>query len=152
MEIETWMWVIWLSLLVVTLIVEAASAALLSIWFSAGALAALILSFIPEVPYWVEVIVFLGVSLVTFLAIRPFLKKLMAKRISKSNVDTIVGKTGVIVKETSHLNPGEVKVGNMVWTALPVSTAHIFKEGDIVLVSAIEGNKLLVSPVAKEAE
>lgn len=150
MEIETWMWVIWLSILVVTLIVEAASAALLSVWFSAGAAIALILSLIPEIPYWVEVIVFLGVSLLTFLAIRPFLKKLMSKRISKSNVDTIIGKTGVIVKEAGHLNPGEVKVGNMIWTALPVSTDQTFEVGDIVLVSAIEGNKLLISPIAKE--
>ena len=150
MEIETWMWVIWLGILVMSLIVEAASAALLSIWFTAGALVALILSFIPEIPYWVEIIVFLAVSLITFLAIRPFLKKLMAKRISKSNVDSIIGKKGIILKSAAHLNPGEVRVGNMIWTALPVSTDVILNEGDVVIVSAIEGNKLLVTPARPE--
>ena len=150
-DFENWMWLVWTGILVVSLIAEAATAALLSIWFVAGAAVALIFSFIPGIPYWVELIIFFGVSLLVFFLIRPFLKKLMHKRISKSNVDSIVGKKGAITEDTSALNPGEVSVASMIWTALPAKSTMTLPKGTIVQVVAVEGNKLIVKPFEEEA-
>ena len=53
---EQYMWIVWLALFVIMLVVEAAGPALVSIWFSFGALIALIISFIPGIEWWIEVI------------------------------------------------------------------------------------------------
>ena len=70
-----WMPLVWLGLFLVALIVEAVSEALLSIWFAAGALVCLGISFIPGCPLWVQIIVFLAVSAIAFLILRPFFLK-----------------------------------------------------------------------------
>ena len=72
---EQYMWIVWLSLFVIMLIVEAIGPALVSVWFAFGALLSLIVSFIPGVPWWVEVIIFVVVSGATLLALRPVFQK-----------------------------------------------------------------------------
>ena len=42
---EQWMWIIWLTIFVVSLIIEAIGTDLVSIWFAFGALVSLIISF-----------------------------------------------------------------------------------------------------------
>ena len=144
-QIEQWMWLIWLAIIIISFIAEAATAALLSIWFAIGGLVALGCSFIPNFPFWAEIIVFFGVSLLVFLLIRPFLKKFMMKRISKSNVDTIIGKKGVMTADASPLDAGEVNVAGMIWTAIPKNNDMLLK-GTIVRIASIAGNKFIVEP------
>ena len=62
--------ILWLVALIIFGVVEAATVGLASIWFAAGALAALILSaFLNSL--LVQVVVFLAVSFVTLLLVRP---------------------------------------------------------------------------------
>ncbi len=147
---EEWIWIVWLAILVLSLIAEAAGPALISIWFSVGALLALILSFIPEVPYWVEIIVFLVGSVATFLLIRPIIKKIMKKRLIHTNVDAIVGSRGIMKLGADSLNAGEVEIRGAIWTALPAKEGLSIPQGSIVAIVAIEGNKLLVEPIKEE--
>ena len=63
------------------LIVEAIGPNLVSIWFALGALVALIVSFIPGVAWWIELIVFVVVAATTLLALRPLFKGLLKKNI-----------------------------------------------------------------------
>ena len=60
---EQYMWIVWLSLFVVMVIIEVSGPALLSIWFAFGSLVSLIVSLIPGVPWWVELIIFIAISL-----------------------------------------------------------------------------------------
>jgi membrane protein implicated in regulation of membrane protease activity len=83
MDIENYMVWIWLGIFVVTIIVEAATQDLVSIWFSLGSMAALCVSF--GVPFWVEIIVFFVVSTITLIFTRPLVKKLMDRQIRKTN-------------------------------------------------------------------
>ena len=147
---EEWIWIVWLAILVLSLIAEAAGPALISIWFSVGALLALILSFIPEVPYWVEIIVFLVGSVATFLLIRPIIKKIMKKRLIHTNVDAIVGSRGIMKLGADSLNAGEVEIRGAIWTALPAKEGLSIPQGSVVAIVAIEGNKLLVEPIKEE--
>ena len=55
------MWLVWLGMFVLSLILEASTEALVSIWFAAGALVSLGCSFIPGLPYRGEVIVFFAI-------------------------------------------------------------------------------------------
>ena len=70
--------IVWLILLVAFIVAEAATATLVSIWFCAGAAAALLLSaFVPNV--LAQTAVFLVVSLVCLVLMRPLVRKKDAK-------------------------------------------------------------------------
>ncbi len=144
---EQYMWIVWLALFIVMIIVEASGPALVSIWFAVGALVAMIVSFIPKVPWWVEVIVFVAISLIFFFALRPVVKKRMKREEVKSNIDSLVGKRGYVQSEISSLTPGECKINDVVWTAVPVDNDEVIEKDSVVQVIAINGNKLIVKKV-----
>ncbi len=147
---DNFMWIIWLSIFVVALIVEAASAEIVSVWFALGSIIALVLSFIPGVEWWIQLIVFLVVSAATLLCLRPFISKLMKRNIINSNVDEIIHKKGKMVKGCDELNHGEVKINGVVWTAISSDEHQAISEGALVEVLAVDGNKLVVKEIKKE--
>ena len=144
---EQYMWIIWLSLFVVMLIVEALSTELVSIWFSFGALIALIVSFIDKVPWWVEVIIFIVVSIATLIAMRPVLKRYFKTNVIKTNVDSYTGKRGYVIEDIEYLKPGAVKIGDVSWTAIPIDKDQKILENEIIEVVSVSGNKLIVRKV-----
>lgn len=143
---EQYMWIVWLVLLVIMIIIEASGPALVSVWFAVGALFSLILSLIPNVPWWIEVIVFVVVSVISFFALRPIFKKRLKRDIIKSNVDSLVGKKGKVIKDILPLDGGECKINDVVWTAVTTNEETI-KKDSIVEVISINGNKLVVKKV-----
>lgn len=142
--IEEYMWIVWLVAVVVAVIVEAISAELISVWFAAGALFAMIVSFIPNVPWWVEIIIFVVISASAFILLRPFLKKFMKHDLVKTNVDEIVGKKAVVTISGNLHQPGEVFVDGKKWSAIPEKEDQELEEDEIVVVLAIQGVKLVV--------
>ena len=147
MAIEQYMWIIWLVLFVAMLIIEAIGPALVSIWFALGAVIALILSFIPEVAWWIEVIVFVVISIATLLALRPILKRYIKRNNYKTNIDSFTGKRGYVIEDITYLKPGAVKIGDVSWTAIPVNKDEKIVENEIIEVVAVNGNKLIVKKV-----
>ena len=65
---------IWLGLLLLFAIGEAVSVGLTSIWFAAGALVALIAALLGG-PLWLQIVLFIVVSALCLLAIRPLAQK-----------------------------------------------------------------------------
>ena len=147
MMIETYMWIIWLALFVVMLVVEASGPALVSVWFAFGALIALLVSFIPEVQWWIEVIVFVVISITTLLALRPVIKRYIKRNKINTNVDSFAGKRGYVIEDITYLKPGAVKIGDVSWTAIPVNTDETILENEIIEVVTVKGNKLIVKKV-----
>ena len=145
--IETYTWIIWLVLFVAMLGIEAAGPALVSIWFSFGALIALIVSFIPEVPWWVEVIVFVVISIATLLALRPILRRYIKRNNYNTNIDSFTGKRGYVIEDITFLKPGAVKIGDVSWTAIPADKNETILENEIIEVVTVNGNKLIVRKV-----
>lgn len=144
---EDFMWIVWLSLMVIMVFIEALGPALVSIWFAIGALAALIVSFIPKVPFWVEIIVFVVVSAVALLTIRPISKKFLKRNTINSNVDSLVGKRGPLQEEISPFSAGSCKINDVSWTAVSSNDKETIAKGAIVEVVTIIGNKLVVKKV-----
>ena len=147
---EQYMWIIWLALFVIMLVVEASGPALVSIWFSFGALVALIVSFIPGVEWWVELVVFVVISGTTLLALRPVFRKYFKHNTYRTNVDSYVGKRGYVIEDISFLRPGAVKIGDVSWTAIPLNEKEEIKENEIIEVVAVNGNKLTVKKVEEK--
>ena len=144
---EQYMWIIWLALFVIMLIVEASGPALVSIWFSFGALIALIVSFIPGVPWWTEVIIFVVLSAAALLALRPVVRRYLKRNKFNTNVDSFTGKRGYVIEDIEYLRPGAVKIGDVSWTAIPVNKDDKILENEIIEVVAVNGNKLVVKKV-----
>ncbi len=143
MNIEEYTIWIWLAIFVITIIVEAATQDLVSIWFSLGSLVALAISGFSA--WWVEVIVFLVVSIIALLLTRPIMKKLMQRNERKTNTDDFIGKKLKAISDISKYDAGEVKLNGIIYTAILMEDSYdtILKDS-IVEVVAIKGNRLVV--------
>ena len=149
---EQYMWIIWLVLFVSMVIVEAAGPSLVSIWFAFGALIALLVSFIPGVAWWVELIVFVVVAGACLLLVRPLARKYLRGQIVKSNADSLIGKKGMLLEKIDAFHRGAVQIGDVKWTAVGIDENSKIEEGKVVEIIAISGNKLIVREVETPAE
>jgi len=147
-SIEGYMIFIWLTVFIIAIIVEFATSELVSIWFAGGSIIGLILSCIGGVPYWAEIIVFIVVSAMLLLLLRPLTRKFLMRNGIASNVDELIGKKATVLKGMDELNYGEVKVYGVIWTAVSSEGAIINKD-DVVEILSIDGNKLIVKKVEK---
>lgn len=146
---EQFMWIIWLTLFVIAIIIEATTAELVSIFFCAGALVSLIVSFIPGVDWWVEVIVFVIISGASLLGLRPLMTKFLNKEKRDTNIDEMIGKKGLMIKGCDELNHGEIKVNGVIWTAICADEKEVIKENEKVVIIGVNGNKLIVKKEGK---
>ena len=144
---EAYMWIVWLGIFVLALAIEALSPELVSIWFAAGAIVSLIVSFIPGAAWWIEVIIFIVISATTLLCLRPLIKKFMKRNIVNSNVDEMIHKKGKMIKGCDEYNHGEVKINGVIWTAQSSDEKTPIDAGALVEVLSIDGNKLVVKEI-----
>ena len=143
--------IVWLVLMVVFLIAEAATVTLVSLWFAAGALAALI-AYFWGAAVWLQVLLFLAVSALLLTALRPLVRKFVTPRLQRTNVDSVIGSTGLVTAPIDNVSAsGQVRLGAMEWTARSTSGAPI-SEGTLVRVDRIEGVKVFVSPAEVSAQ
>ena len=138
-------WILWLALMIVFLLAEANSVALVSIWFAVGALGALIADLL-NAPLWAEVLIFFLISGALLAALRPFVKKFIKPKIVATNADSVIGSKGYVTEDIDNLSArGQVKLGGMFWSARSTSGQPISKD-TLVKVDRIEGVKVFVSP------
>lgn len=136
----------WLIAAVLLLLLEAATVALVSIWFAAGALAALIVS-LCNGPIWLQCTVFLVVSGGLLALARPLMRKYFTAKLTPTNMDSLPGTEGVVTAPIDNLAAaGTVKLGAMEWTARSTDGNSI-PAGARIRVDRIEGVKVFVSPV-----
>ena len=151
MAIEEYMVWIWLGIFVLTVVLEAVTQDLVSIWFSLGSMAALCVSF--GVPFWVEIIVFFVVSTITLIFTRPLVKKLMDRQIRKTNTDDFVGKRVKVVSDIDKFDGGEIKINGIIYTAiLPEEENEAILKDSIVEIITLKGNKVVVKKAEIEEE
>ena len=141
---------IWLALMVVFLIAEAATVVTVSLWFAVGALAALAASLLGA-GITVQVVLFLVVSAMMLACLRPVVRKHFTPKLTKTNVDSIVGSRGYVTADIDNISAvGNVKLGAMEWTARSTSGEKI-PAGTLVQVDRIEGVKAFVTAVETAA-
>lgn len=134
---------IWLGAIVLFGVVEAATAGLVSIWFVAGALAALIAALLGA-NIWVQMVVFVVVSAAALALTRPLVKKIAAGRAVPTNADRVLGREAKVTETIDNENStGAVYVDGKTWTARSVD-GDVIPVGEQVEVSSMEGVKLLV--------
>lgn len=132
--------IIWFAIFVLAAIIEATTMDLSSIWFSVGALAALLASLFGAGEV-VQAIIFLIVSAGLLVVLRPIFKKYIKRNDAKTNVDRLIGKTAVCIKAIPVGERGEVRIDGKIWTA--IANEEIAKDEKVVVLG-IEGVKLVV--------
>ena len=146
-----WAACIWLILMVVFLAAEASTVTLVSLWFAAGALAAMVVS-LTGGGIGFQVAAFLTVSVVLLTALRPLLRKYITPKLTKTNIDSVIGATGYVTASINNVTAeGQVKLGAMYWTARSTSGETI-PEGTLIRADRIEGVKVFVSPADVPAQ
>ena len=140
-----WAAIVWLLLLVVFLAAEAATVSMVSLWFAVSALVALLVALLGG-PGWLQGTLFLVISAVLLALLRPLVKRYVTPRITATNVDSVIGSTGLVTTAIDNVSAvGQVKLGAMEWTARSTSGQPI-PVGTRVKVDKIEGVKVYVSP------
>ena len=144
-QVSLW---VWLGVVVVATVIELCTMDMTSIWFTAAGIVALILSAFPHNPWWVQLIVFIVLSAVFIIGLRPICRKIMLRHMNeKTNIDSIIGKKVYMIATAKFGQMGQVKIADVVWSAVPEDEIQTIEEGAIVEVVAVNGNKLIVKPV-----
>ena len=138
---------IWLIITVILIVVEIITLGLTSIWFAGGAFVAGLIS-LTGVHWLVQLLVFAVVSTLLFVFTRPFAAKHLMKNVEKTNVDSLIGQTGLVTQDIDNLNAkGQVKVRGQIWTARSISDEVKLHEGQKVSIESISGVKVIVKPM-----
>ena len=134
---------IWIGLIVIFVIVEAATVQLVTVWFAVGGIAGL-LAYTFGLEIWMQILIFAVVSAVALAVTRPFVKRFTKGRKQPTNADRYIGQEATVTEPISNeLSKGAVRIGGLEWTARTVDNSEVDK-GERVTVEAIEGAKLLV--------
>ena len=136
----------WIFLIVIVLLVlEAATVTVVSLWFAAGALAAMTAALLGA-GIWLQVGIFVAVSAAALTALRPLVRKYLTPRLTPTNIDSLIGSPCIVTAPIDNAAfSGQVKLNGMEWTARSTSGDPI-PQGTQVTVDRVEGVKLFVTP------
>ena len=110
------------------------------VWFGIGAIAAGIAAFLGA-GYTVQFIVFFVVSIGSLIPAKIFLKKKEEEPSLRVGAERVIGMKGIVTKEISPSEFGEVKIEGELWIA---SSGEEIQKGEWVVVEKIEGTHLVV--------
>lgn len=139
-----WNAIFWLIAMVIFIAAEAATVTLVSIWFAAGALVAIIAALLGA-GIRLQVILFLGVSAVLLFSLRSVVRRYITPHTTRTNVDSVIGSIGVVTIPVNNIAvTGQVMIAGSEWSARS-TTGEPLPEGMKVRVDRIEGVKVFVS-------
>ena len=137
----------WLVLFIVLALFELATVNLVSIWFAIGAIITTFVSLATD-NIMIHLAVFTISSILLLLLTKPFVKKMKKREKVPTNLDMVVGKTGVVTEKIEKDGIGEVKVLGKKWSAYSDKEVE---ENSKVKVLSINGVKLKVEEI-KESD
>ena len=129
----------WLAIVIGLAILEMATVSLVSIWFVLSGILAMITSTITD-NITIQIAVFVIFGLLFMLLTKKFVKKVIPEK-TKTNIDRIVGMTGIVTEKITKNHPGEVKVDGKRWTAIADTTINVDTP---VVILEINSTKLTV--------
>lgn len=145
-DMETTQKLVWLVLLLLFSAGEAATVGLTSIWFAAGSLAALIAALLGGA-LWLQIALFLVVSLLCLVAARPLAKRHLNDKVQPTNADRVIGLEAPVTEDIDNLHgKGAVTVNGLTWSARSQDDS-VIAAGTLVKILRIEGVKVYVERV-----
>lgn len=139
--------ILWLAAFLILIVTEAVTLGLTTIWMAFASLVAAAASALGA-PLWLQLVLFVVVSVVLFVLTRPIALKYLNKDRTKTNVDSMVGRHAVVTEDIDNLNGnGQVEVAGMQWTARSAKQEEKIEAGTEVEVVEVRGVKLVVRAV-----
>lgn len=146
-DMKSILMIMWLVLLIVFAASEAITVGLTTIWFAAGALVSLIAALLGG-PLWIQITLFLAVSLLCLAAVRPLAKKHLNDKVEPTNADRVIGAEAQVTEDIDNIHgKGAVIIRGMTWSARSQDGGPV-AAGTMVRVLRIEGVKVFVEPIA----
>lgn len=138
-------WVVWLIIVILLALIEITTINLTTVWFVASGILALIVSLYVD-NYILQFGIFVIVGVILLITTKPFLTKFIKQHKVRTNVDRIIGMTGVVTEKIGKNEDGEVKVDGKKWTAY---ANKAIKKGDLVKILEIKGVKIKVEKIGE---
>ncbi len=146
-DMKSMLMIMWLVLLIVFAASEAITVGLTTIWFAAGALVSLIAALLGG-PLWIQITLFLAVSLLCLAAVRPLAKKHLNDKVEPTNADRVIGAEAQVTEDIDNIHgKGAVIIRGITWSARSQDGGPV-AAGTMVKVMRIEGVKVFVEPIA----
>lgn len=143
------MTVIWIAAIIVFGVAEAVTAGLVSVWFVLGAAAGLITAELGGT-LWLQVALFLTVSVAALIATRPLARRMLDKTITPTNADRVLRRWARVTERVDNKHStGAVYIDGKTWTARSEDGIVIEKDA-MVTVVRMEGVKLFVKEKKEE--
>ncbi|WP_249029558.1 NfeD family protein [Tannockella kyphosi] len=136
---------LWLLIIIISIIIEAITTDLVSIWFGLGAIIAMLGSLFGFNDS-IQIALFIIATATSLIVTRPIAKKYFKTNVVPTNSDRLIGKHAVVIKEINQDSKGEVKVLSSFWAASSFDNSHIAC-GSYCEVLAIEGAHLIVKQI-----
>lgn len=140
--------IVWVALIVGTIVIELSTEELDCIWFTAGAIVALILSLVGVHSIVIQIVVFAVVSCALILTVGRWSKKFFESKNIPTNIDAAIGKEIVVLSNVDHLHNGEGKYDGVTYTLI-CSEGDSVNKGDVAIIQEVIGNKFRVKKEEK---
>ena len=139
--LDMMVWV-WLGVTALAAFVEAVTMTLVSVWCVAGGLVAVFAAYFgASVP--TQLLLFLGVSILTAAVVRPLAKKYADPHKVATNADRLLGMEAKVTEDIDNARAsGAVYVDGKTWTARSTDGGRI-SAGETVEIAGMEGVKLI---------
>ena len=139
--------ILWLVAIVAFIAVEAATTALVSVWFAVGAAAAMAASFF-NIGFGWQALVFAVVSAITLALMIPTLASRRGEHKAPvtNGSPLTIGKQGIVLVAVEPGLPGRVRVDGLDWQA---RAEVAIPQGARICVADVDGAVLLVTPVTE---
>lgn len=146
-----WEAIFWLAAMVVFLLAEAMTVTLVSIWFAAGALVAIVVALLGG-SLGLQVVLFLVTASALLISLRTMVRRFIHPKLIRTNVDSVVGSVGVVTTPVNNIAAlGRVELNGMEWAARS-TTGSPLPEGAQIRVDRVEGVKVFVSLAEEPAK
>ncbi|MFL0246586.1 NfeD family protein [Candidatus Clostridium stratigraminis] len=133
--------ILWIIISISALLIDIVTSAFLFLWFTIGGIAAII-ALIFNYSFTVQLIVFIAISAISMGIGYPTVRKYLGKSVKKTSTMEEGYINRVIIADDDFVETAKVKVDGIYWTVK--NYGEPIKKGDSVIISAIEGNKLIV--------
>ena len=152
MGIELQLPVFWIIIFAAMVVLELLTMGLTSIWFAGGALVALFVS-MTDVRFPAQMLLFLAVSFVLLILVRPWAKKRFNHGRVRTNVQSLIGQSAIVIEDIDNIQAkGRVSVRGQEWAARSVNDAESIPKDTPVKIRDISGVKLIVETVGEESK
>lgn len=134
---------LWLIFALVLAGAEALTGDMFLLMLGGGALAASAVTWLADWPIWADGLVFLIVSVLLLVLVRPALRRKLTPRAPQLGIQALEGRNALVLDRVAR-DAGQVKLDGQVWTARPLNDGDVYEPGEAVTVVHIDGATAVV--------